>query len=103
MCLTQFSQSTAGGVWKLQRQRDAWTRQQCAHSVANLCLRATDSRPSSASPVPYVATAQIHPPALFGGRDCRGVNTVLLTLLRVFGSRLIVVAGAEYCSVCQHF
>ncbi|KAG8245382.1 hypothetical protein J6590_107474, partial [Homalodisca vitripennis] len=38
---------------------DAWTRQQCAHSVANLCLRATDSRPSSASPVPYVATAQV--------------------------------------------
>ncbi|KAG8308517.1 hypothetical protein J6590_107934, partial [Homalodisca vitripennis] len=51
-----------GGVWKLQRRRDAWTRQQCAHSVAKLCLRATDSRPSSASPVPYVAAAQIHPP-----------------------------------------
>ncbi|KAG8293303.1 hypothetical protein J6590_020908 [Homalodisca vitripennis] len=27
-----------------------------------------------------------------------GVNTVLLPLLRVFGSRLILVAGAEYCS-----
>ncbi|KAG8313856.1 hypothetical protein J6590_105529, partial [Homalodisca vitripennis] len=51
-----------GGVWKLQRRRDAWTRQHCAHSVAKLCLRATDSRPSSASPVPYVAAAQIHPP-----------------------------------------
>ncbi|KAG8284736.1 Cytoplasmic tRNA 2-thiolation protein 2 [Homalodisca vitripennis] len=61
---------SVGGVWKLQRRRDAWTRQQCAHSVAKLCLRATDSRPSSASPVPYVAAAQIHPPALFGGRDC---------------------------------